>query len=78
MRHSPLQLKFCLAFWMEDDPVAALGAVRMSSLTGKETIAWMKGEGLITDALHRTDRLRTFVEHLCSQQLPVAVWRVPS
>ena len=79
---SPMQIHWCIMFWVRADPIAELGDEHFNSPAGKDVQQWMIDEQLIawsaTDSRYeRQERLGAFIDHLCAQQLPIQKWVMP-
>lgn len=77
MKLTPMQLMWCLTFYVSPEPVEELGWDHFNSPAGRDTLAWMKAEKLIDDNGESTERLKAFVGFLCETPLPVMKWVRP-
>ena len=80
MKVPPMYITFAIAHYVAADPRAELGADHYDSRAGKETVKWLLDNGLIDrrDYPCATPKLTAWIEHLCSQPLPVETWTIPT
>lgn len=82
-KFAPVHLHWCLIFWTRGDPMTELGEEHFNSPVGGSTLQWMIDEKLIVWSADQKryipqDRLGVFIEHLCSQPLPIQQWVMPT
>ena len=80
---TPMQIHWCIMFWVRADPIVELGDEHFNSPAGKDVLQWMIDEKLIEWSADKNryvalERLGVFVAHLCEQPLPVQKWVIPA
>jgi hypothetical protein len=78
---TPMEIEMLICVHCSKTPEANMPLQRWNSPVGKCFQERIKMLGLATfdgAEWHGTDRLAAYIDHLCSQPLPVQTWVIPS
>lgn len=77
---SPLTIQIAFACSYSEDPAVNLMPGTLECEPGRQAVAWMVENGLLTDSYAKkpTTKLRAWVAFICATPLPVQEWRLPA
>lgn len=74
---APIAISFMLTCYVTPMPEEHVGRAQWNSLSGGETLKWLRDNGLIDQDNKATERGEAWVKFICATPLPVSRWSLP-